>query len=228
MATPSSISTTVVLGMTVDGKISATDPHALRTTDAADQAHLEYQVSLADLVLVGAGTIRAEGTTFTVRNLELLAARAVRGQSPQPIVCVVSRSLELSVDLPFFRQDVQRWVFTTRASLGSNRQQTLPSLAKLVDLGDTELDWDRAYEFLEKQGIRRIVALGGGELTAALLEAGRIDDLWLTVWPVIYGGREAPSPVEGVGLIPSKAPQLQLIESRQIGSELFLHYQVLP
>jgi 5-amino-6-(5-phosphoribosylamino)uracil reductase len=108
MSKPSSISTTVVLGMTVDGKISATDPHALRTTDAADQEHLEYQVSLADLVLLGAGTIRAEGTTFTIRNPELLAARAVRGQSPQPIACVVSRSLKLSVDLPFFSQDVQR------------------------------------------------------------------------------------------------------------------------
>ncbi len=227
MSKPSSISTTVVLGMTVDGKISATDPSALRTTDAADQEHLEYQVSLADLVLLGAGTIRAEGRTFTIRNPELLAARAVRGQSPQPIACVVSRSLELSVELPFFSQDVQRWVFTTRASLGSNLQRTLPSLAKLVDLGNTDLDWDRAYEFLENQGIHHVVALGGGELTAALLEAGRIDDLWLTVWPVIYGGREAPSPVEGVGFIPSSAPQLQLIESRQISSELFLHYQVL-
>lgn len=228
MTNSSSPSTTVVLGMTVDGKISATDPHALRTTDAADQAHLEYQVSLADLVLVGAGTIRAEGTTFTVRNPELLAARAVRGQSPQPIACVVSRSLELLVDLPFFSQDVQRWVFTTRASLERNRQPTLSNLAKLIDLGDTDLNWDRAYEFLEKQGIRHVVALGGGELTATLLDVGRVDDLWLTIWPMIYGGRNAPSPVEGIGFIPSKAPHLQLIESRQMGSELFLHYQVLP
>jgi 5-amino-6-(5-phosphoribosylamino)uracil reductase len=227
MSNPSPLSTTVVLGMTVDGKISASDPRAHRTTDAADQAHLEYQVSLADLILVGAGTIRAEGATFTIRNPELLAARAVRGQSPQPITCVVSRSLELSVDLPFFSQDVQRWVFTTRASMERNQQPTLPSLAKLVNLGDTDLNWDQAYTFLEKQGIRKVVALGGGDLTATLLKAGRIDDLWLTIWPVIYGGRNAPSPVEGEGFIPSKAPSLQLIESRHIGGELFLHYQVL-
>jgi 5-amino-6-(5-phosphoribosylamino)uracil reductase len=227
MANPSPLSTTVVLGMTADGKISATDPRAPRTTDAADQAHLEYQVSLADLILVGAGTIRAEGNTFTIRNPELLAARAVRGQSPQPITCVVSRSLELSVDLPFFSQDVERWIFTTRTSMKRNQQPTLSNLAKLVDLGDTDLNWDQAYDFLEKQGICKVVALGGGDLTATLLEAGRIDDLWLTVWPMLYGGRNAPSPVEGEGFIPSKAPSLQLIESRQIGSELFLHYQVL-
>jgi 5-amino-6-(5-phosphoribosylamino)uracil reductase len=227
MANSSPLSTTVVLGMTVDGKISATDPRAPRTTDAADQAHLEYQVSLADLILVGAGTIRAEETTFTIRNPELIAARAVRGQSPQPITCVVSRSLELSVDLPFFSQDVERWVLTTRASMERNQQPTLSNLARLVDLGNTDLDWDQAYTFLEKQGIRKVVALGGGELTATLLQVGRIDDLWLTIWPMIYGGRNAPSPVEGEGFIPNKAPPLQLIESRQIGSELFLHYQVL-
>ncbi|MGA7954952.1 MAG: RibD family protein [Gloeobacterales cyanobacterium] len=227
MSNPSPLSTTVVLGMTVDGKISATDRRAPRTTDAADQAHLEYQVSLADLILVGAGTIRAEGTTFTIRNPELLAARVVRGQSPQPITCVVSRSLELSVDLPFFSQQVERWILTTRASMEQNQQPTLSNLARLVDLGDTDLNWDQAYDFLEKQGIRKVVALGGGTLTATLLEAGRIDDLWLTIWPVIYGGRNAPSPVEGEGFIPSKAPPLQLLESRQIGSELFLHYQVL-
>jgi 5-amino-6-(5-phosphoribosylamino)uracil reductase len=227
MANPSALSTTVVLGMTVDGKISATDPHAARTTDAADQAHLEYQVSLADLILVGAGTIRAEGSTFTVRNPELLAARTVRGQSPQPITCVVSRSLELSVDLPFFSQNVERWILTTRASIERNQQPTLSSLARLVELGETDLNWDQAYTLLEKHGVRKIAALGGGDLTAALLEADRVDDLWLTVWPVIYGGRDAPSPVEGKGFIPSSAPSLQLIESRQVGNELFLHYQVL-
>jgi 5-amino-6-(5-phosphoribosylamino)uracil reductase len=227
MVNPSALSTTVVLGMTVDGKISATDPRAARATDAADQEHLEYQVSLADLILVGAGTIRAEGSTFTVRNPELLAARAARGQSPQPIAGVVSRSLDLSVDLPFFSQNVERWILTTRDSIKRNQQPTLSNLAKLVDLGDTDLNWDQAYTLLEKQGVRKVVALGGGDLTATLLEAGRIDDLWLTVWPVIYGGRDAPSPVEGKGFIPNSAPSLKLIESRQIGSELFLHYQVL-
>ena len=227
MSKPSPISTTVVLGMTADGKISATDPQAPRTTDAADQEHLEYQVSRADLILVGAGTIRAEGTTFTIRNPELIAARAVRGQSPQPITCVVSRSLELSVDLPFFSQDVERWILTTRSSMERNTQPTLSNLARLVDLGDKDLNWDQAYDFLDKQGIRKVVALGGGNLTATLLDAGRIDDLWLTIWPVIFGGRNAPSPVEGEGFIPSKAPLLQLLESRQIGSELFLHYQLL-
>ncbi|MUG91022.1 riboflavin deaminase [Scytonema sp. UIC 10036] len=220
--------TTVVLAMTADGKISAVDPRAPRDPDPVDRAHLEYQVSLADLVLVGAGTIRAEGTTFTISNPELLAARNVRGQSPQPITCVVSGSLDLPPDLPFFTQDVERWIFTTRAAMDRKTEATtLHKLADVIALGDTDLDWDRAYALIAERGIRKVVALGGGSLTAALIQAGRIDDWWLTIWPVIYGGQDAPSPVEGEGFVPCAAPHLELIETRQVGNDLFLHYRTL-
>ncbi|WP_375513234.1 RibD family protein [uncultured Nostoc sp.] len=224
----SAIQTTVVLAMTVDGKISAVDPKAPRDSDPVDQAHLEYQASLADLVLIGAGTIRAEGRTYTIRNPELLAAREVRGQSPQPITCVVSGSLDLSLDLPFLSQDIERWIFTTRTGLKHNSDAiSLQKLAELIDLGETDLDWDRAYSLLAERGIHKVVVLGGGFLTAALVKAGRIDDWWLTIWPVIYGGKHAPSPVEGEGFVPNAAPHLQLVETRQVGSQLFLHYRTL-
>ncbi|MEH1863073.1 MAG: RibD family protein [Nostoc sp.] len=224
----SAIQTTVVLAMTADGKISAVDPKAPRELDVVDQAHLEYQASLADLLLVGAGTIRAEGGTFTIRDPELLAAREVRGQSPQPITCVVSASLNLSPDLPFLSQDIERWIFTTRTGLQrSSDTTTLQKLAELIDLGDTDLDWDRAYTLIAERGLHKVVALGGGSLTAALVQAGRIDDWWLTIWPVIYGGKHALSPVEGEGFVPNTAPHLQLIETRQVGSDLFLHYRTV-
>ena len=225
----SAIQTTVVFAMTVDGKISAVDPKAHRDSDAADQAHVEYQVSLADLILVGAGTIRAEEeVTFTIRNPELLAAREVRGQSPQPIICVVSGSLDLSLDFAFLSEDIERWIFTTRIGLErSSDTTTLQKLAELIDLGDTDLDWDRAYSLMAKRGIHKVVALGGGSLTASLVKAGRIDDWWLTIWPVIYGGKDALTPVEGEGFLPNAAPHLQLVETRQVGSELFLHYCTL-
>ncbi|MBC8121673.1 MAG: dihydrofolate reductase family protein [Gemmatimonadaceae bacterium] len=220
------ISTTLVVAMTVDGKISAVDPQAPRDSDSADQAHLEYQVSLVDLILVGAGTIRAEGKTYLISNPELLAQRAVRGQPSQPVTCVVSHSLDLPLDLPFFNQDVRRWVLTTRTSL-SSIHASLYQKAELVALGEEALDWELAYAFMAERGIHKVAALGGGGLNAELLNAGRIDDLWVTVWPVIYGGKRAPSPVEGEGFDPRMAPHLQLVETRQVGSELFLHYQVL-
>lgn len=214
--------------MTADGKISPVDSKAPRNSYPVDQAHLEYQVSLADLVLMGAGTARNEGAAFTIENPELLAARKFRGQSPQPITCVVTNSLNLPPDMHFFRQDIERWIFTTQTAIErSSDATTLHQLAKLIELGDTHLDWDRAYDLMAEKGIRKIFVLGGGSLTASLVQAGRVDDWWLTILPVIYGGESAPTPVEGEGFLPSAAPKLELIETRQIGNELFLHYRTL-
>jgi len=224
----STIQTTVILAMTADGKISPVDSKAPRNSYPVDLEHLEYQVSLSDLVLMGAGTARNEGIAFTIDNPELLAARQFRGQSPQPVTCVVTASLNLSPDMDFFRQDIERWIFTTKAAIErSSDATTLHKLAKLIEVGDTELDWDRAYDLMLERGIRKIFALGGGSLTASLVEAGRVDDWWLTILPVIYGGESAPTPVEGKGFLPSVAPKLELIETRQVGSELFLRYRTL-
>jgi 5-amino-6-(5-phosphoribosylamino)uracil reductase len=220
-------STTIVLGMSADGKIAPADPLAPRRSDPVDHAHLEYQTSLADLILIGAGTIRIEGQTYTVRDPQWIAARQVRGQPPQPITCVVSRSLALPPDLPFFTQPIERWILTTEQAVARNPHPHLAELATLVAAGANELDWERAYAFFAGRGIGRVVALGGGDLVAALLAAGRIDDLWLTVWPVIFGGREATTPVEGAGFAPLKAPALELIEWRQTAGDLFLHYRVI-
>lgn len=222
------IQTTVVLGMTADGKISSIDPKAPLGADEADRVHVDYQVSCADLLLMGAGTIRSEGQAVKISNPELLAARQARGQFPQPINCIVTRSLDLSLDLPFFSEDIERWIFTTRTALESNPNTAdLRKVANLIDLGETELDWNRAYVLMAERGIHKVVALGGGSLTAALIKAGRVDDWWLTIWPVIFGGKDAPTPIEGEGFVPPANPHLQLIETRQVGSELFLHYQVV-
>jgi 5-amino-6-(5-phosphoribosylamino)uracil reductase len=224
----STIETTVILAMTADGKISPVDSKAPRNSYPVDHAHLEYQVSLADLVLMGAGTARNEGAAFTIQNPELLAARKFRGKSPQPITCVVTASLNLSPDMYFFGQDMERWIFTTQAALERSSDATsLQKVAELIQLGDTDLDWDKAYNLMAERHIRKVFVLGGGSLTATLVEAGRIDDWWLTILPVIYGGKSAPTPVEGEGFLPSAAPKLELIETRQVGSELFLHYRTL-
>jgi 5-amino-6-(5-phosphoribosylamino)uracil reductase len=222
------VQTTLVLGMSADGKIGGVDPHAPFNFFPEDSAHLEYQTSLADLILIGARTIRLEGSTFRIKNPELLAGRKIRDQSLQPITCVVSHSLDLSPTMPFFSQEVERWIFTTKTSLERSSDATiLGQQAELFSFGDTDFDWDKAYNLIAQRGIRKVVALGGGSLTASLVKAGRIDDWWLTIWPAIYGGKQAPTPVAGEGFLPQTAPRLELIETRQVSSILFLHYRTL-
>lgn len=89
-----------------------------------------------------------------------------------------------------------------------------------------EIDWIDAFQQLETLGIKRLAILGGGKLVASVLAAGLIDELWLTVCPLILGGVDAPTPVEGKGFLADLAPKLELLAVKQVGQEVFLHYRV--
>ncbi len=88
-----------------------------------------------------------------------------------------------------------------------------------------EIDWIDAFQQLETLGIKRLAILGGGKLVASVLAAGLIDELWLTVCPLILGGVDAPTPVEGKGFLADLAPKLELLAVKQVGGEVFLHYR---
>ncbi|MEG4501958.1 dihydrofolate reductase family protein [Microcoleus sp. F10-C6] len=89
-----------------------------------------------------------------------------------------------------------------------------------------EIDWIDAFQQLANFDIKRLAILGGGKLVASVLAAGLVDELWLTVCPLILGGADAPTPVEGEGFLADLAPKLELLAVKQVGQEVFLHYKV--
>ena len=89
-----------------------------------------------------------------------------------------------------------------------------------------EIDWIDALQQLAKFDIKGLAILGGGKLVASVLAAGLVDELWLTVCPLILGGADAPTAVEGKGFLADLAPKLELLAVKQVGQEVFLHYRV--
>jgi len=222
-------STTVILAMTADGKIADERRSPARFGSAADKAHLEEQISLVDAVLFGAGTLRAYGTTLPITNPDWLQQRQERSRSPQPIHIVCSASGKIDPQLRFFYQPVPRWLITT--AIGAQLWQGKREFAKILvfetkDKLIQSLDWSEAFTQLKLLGIEKLAILGGGELIASLLKADLIDEFWLTICPVILGGREAPTPVEGIGLSQQQRQRLELLIVKQVGQEVFLHYRL--
>ncbi len=86
--------------------------------------------------------------------------------------------------------------------------------------------WQTTLNKLQQLKINKLAILGGGELVASLFRENLIDELWLTVCPVIFGGKTAPTPVGGMGFLQSEAIELELIQIKQIEQEVFLHYAV--
>lgn len=219
--------TTAILAMTADGKIADYQHTAARFGSANDKAHLQQQVSLADGVLFGAGTLRAYGTTMSVTDPSLLRSRISRSQAPQPVQIVVSASGNLDPQWRFFQQPVPRWLITqTQGDLQWRDRSEFERIMTIPE-DNTTLHWRSTLAQLSTLGLHKLAILGGGELIASLLAMDAIDEIWLTLCPVIFGGNSAPTPVGGKGWLQSHSHQLQLLEVKQIEQELFIHYKVM-
>ena len=232
--TPVRPHTTVVLAMSADGKIADQRRSPARFGSAADKAHLEQQIAHADGVLFGAGTLRAYGTTLPVSSPALLQKRQQQGKPPQPIQIVCSATAQLDPTYRFFSQSVPRWLLTTPtgAQLWANTAANTAAFEHIVSvpLTATEpamgLDMQDALTQLHAAGLHRLVVAGGGELVASLLAIDAVDELWLTVCPLLLGGQHAPTPIGGSGYLSDAAPRLELLSVAAIAHEVFLHYRL--
>lgn len=220
--------TTVVLAMTADGKISDRASSPARFGSQQDKKHLEAQIALADGVLFGAATLRAYGSTLSIKNPELLAQRQQRHQPPQPVHIVCSASGQLDPQWRFFSQPVPRWLLTTEAGVNYWQKQQSSGFEKVIraEMQGDAIAWPATLKKLAELGLERLAILGGGTLVSDLLTADCIDEIRLTICPFLVGGKLAPTPVEGEGLLLSQAKELWLLSVEQQEQEIFLHYRV--
>lgn len=150
-----------------------------------DQQVFRLLRSAADVILVGAGTVRAEGYGPHRPPAEHRAARLARGQPPTASIAVVSASLRLDLTSALFtRPDARPLVVAPGAADESARERTA-AVADLIVAGDGRVDLPAALRLLADRGVRVVVCEGGPVLLGQLLARGLVDEMCLTVAPVL-------------------------------------------
>lgn len=173
----------------LDGATQGADGRSASVSSPPDRRVLSLLRGLADVVLVGAGTARAEGYGPVEPRPEYAAARRRAGQLPAPPIAVVSRSLDLDPAARLFAADgAQRTIVVTVDSSPADRRRALAGLADVVVAGDTSIDVDAAVAALAERGLQRIDCEGGAHLLGHIIAAGRLDELCYTITPAIVGG----------------------------------------
>lgn len=156
--------------------------------DAADRRMFELLRYEADVVLVGAGTLRDEEYGAFRLSAEAAAWRTARGMPAHPVLALVSRSLALDPASPMFADAPVRPIVYTVASAPHDRRDALSRVADVVTAGESDADLRAVREDLVARGLRRIHSEGGPHLFGALLAAGVVDALHLTLAPTLEVG----------------------------------------
>lgn len=152
--------------------------------------------SIADVVLVGAGTVRAEDYGPPRTSADDQAAREARGQAPSPTIAVVSGRLDLDPAARLFADTPTRPIVFTTSAADPGRRRALDAVADVVSAGDARIEPELALAALYQRGARVVVCEGGPTLNGTLLERGLVDELCLTVSPVLVSG-EDPRVIRG-------------------------------
>jgi riboflavin biosynthesis pyrimidine reductase len=180
-----------------DGKATLAGRTAPMSAEA-DRELFHHLRTQADGIIVGAGTVRIERYGPITKTPELQAKRERAGVRADALAVIVSASGNLPADLPL----------TVHA----------PESVRVV------ADPLPALEELRREGIRSLLCEGGPHLNSTLFAAGLVDELFLTVAPIVAGPGESLTIVEGLAL--PDAVDLELLTLHEAEGHLFLRYRV--
>jgi len=213
---------TLKTAMTLDGKIAAWDGTSRWITGEAARAEAHRRRFLADAILVGIGTVLKDDPALTVRLPD--------APPKQPFRVVVDSRLRIRPDARVLTAgDPSRTIVAGAAPLPGRRAAALR--ARGVRVLELPRDGRRVslgalLAALAELDVVAVLAEGGAELGAGLLDAGLVDRVAFFVAPRLLGGRAAPGPVGGVGRAMKEALSVTGLSYRMIGEDLLIEGDV--
>ncbi|MDQ6749146.1 MAG: dihydrofolate reductase family protein [Actinomycetota bacterium] len=190
----------------------------------ADRELFHELRTAADAIMVGSGTLRTERYGRFVRDPERRARREAAGRAPDPIGCVVSRSLRVPFDIPLFDDPESTIVVYT-----SSEGELGPCAARVLvtRLPASELTLTSVLRRLRSDhGVRSVLCEGGPTILGALLAESLVDELFLSLAPKLAGGGSDLTTVEGPGL--AEPVELEVAWALESQGCLFLRYMIDP
>ena len=185
----------------IDGAIEV-DGRSGGLGSPADKAMFHALRQLPDVILAGAGTVRAENYGPVKLNETARALRVARGQNELPRLAVVTGTANLDASGRLFSDPAQRPIVITSHAAPAEALARLSEVAEIIVAGTTAVDLRVALQQLRQRGIQTVLCEGGPTLNNHLLDDDLVDEWCQTIAPVLTGGdaaRGAHGNTPGVG-----------------------------
>jgi len=214
---------------TADGKLAPANRKFIPFGSKRDLDLLYRLRAQADAVIVGARTVDSAAGHYGPGAAKYRRMRRKAGLAEYNLRVLVTGAGTLDPRADIFRHRFGPIVILTTERAPAENIRRLRAVADEVKVfGKRQLDFAAALEWLRRERkVKRLLCEGGGELNMAMLERGLVDEIYLTICPLVFGGRTAPTLADGAGVIGLKdAIDLQLKSLKRAGQELFLVYGV--
>jgi len=196
-------------------------------SSAADRHLFRVLRALADVVVVGAGTVRDEQYGPARLPEDLVARRTAAGMPAEPTLAVVSGSLHLDWTSRLFTESAVRPLVVTSAAADPVRRSHAAEVADVVVAGEERVELPLLRSALLERGLTRILTEGGPSLLGQLVAAGELDELCLALAPRLAGAGAARI-VTGPLAEPAGMAELRVAALLEDEGFLFLRYVRCP
>ena len=215
---------------TVDGAARSGEGLSQGISSDADRAVFGRLRALADVVLAGASTVREEGYRPAKVKPRYAEQRREAHQSPVPAIALVSRSLAMDLSAPLFTEATVPTIVITCAASDKAARDRVAETAEVLVHGTDDVDLVAAVAALQERGLGRIHCEGGPQLLAQLTAAGLLDELLLSLSPMLAGGGyESRSDILRIltgAVLPGGPHPLRLDQLLEAAGSLFLRYRL--
>ncbi|RJP68485.1 MAG: bifunctional diaminohydroxyphosphoribosylaminopyrimidine deaminase/5-amino-6-(5-phosphoribosylamino)uracil reductase RibD [Candidatus Abyssobacteria bacterium SURF_17] len=210
---------TAKAAMTLDGKIATRTGDSRWITGEQAREYVHWLRAGVDAVMVGSGTVEADDPMLTTRTTDTNERDAAR--------VIVDGDAKLSPNRKVFTvRSSAPTLVVVKATASADRKEALRRAgAELIEVTAKggKVDLAHLASLLGKRNIAHVMIEGGGGLLAAAFDAGIVDKVLFFVAPKIFGGKDASTPVEGIGVTKaSEAISLRDVTTRRMGDDILI------